>query len=122
MLAHVFFFAALIFLLRVLKQKPLGKNPGWKYFKLAILFFLLWNTDTFIVHWLYIRLPDTAIIGNSLWDHRLTGPFSLEKWIYYIGRFDHLLCVPAIFFLCCSLKRFCCEAESRHQRKMENGP
>ncbi|VAW40563.1 hypothetical protein MNBD_DELTA04-1324, partial [hydrothermal vent metagenome] len=59
MLAHVFYFAALLFLLWILRKRPPGHSAAWRNFKLALIFFLLWNTDTFIVHWLYSRLPDT---------------------------------------------------------------
>ncbi|NOX80851.1 MAG: hypothetical protein GXP57_07160 [Deltaproteobacteria bacterium] len=113
MLAHVLYFAALLFLLLTIKKRPPGHSAAWRNFRLALVFFLLWNTDTFVVHWLYSCLPDTAFAGHSLSDYRLTGPLTPVRWIYYLGRFDHLLCVPAMFFLVLSLRRFCREAESR---------
>lgn len=113
MLAHVFYFAALLFLLLILRKRPPGHSAAWRNFRLALVFFLLWNTDTFIVHWLASRLPDTAFVGHSLWNHRLAGPLTPGRWIYYLGRFDHLLCVPAMFFLVLSLRRLCHETESQ---------
>ncbi len=122
MLAHVFYFAALLFLLRILRKRPPGHSAAWRNFRLALVFFLLWNTDTFIVHWLYSRLPDTAFTGQSLRDYQLVGPLTPARWIYYLGRFDHLLCVPAMFFLVLSLRRFCRETEARPATNPEGGP
>lgn len=117
MLAHVFFTAALIFLLILLKYKPIGKGPAWKYFKISLFFFLLWNIDTFIVHWLSLKIPEKMLVTQgALWEHKLLGPHSIEQWIYYIGKNDHLLCVPAMWYLMQSLRHFCIKARQRHQQ------
>ncbi len=117
MLAHIFFASALAFLLHVLHRRPLGTGSAWRYFKLALFFFLLWNVDTFVVHWLSLRLEENAIIGGSkLWHHRLAPPLDAERWIFYLGRFDHLFCVPAMYFLVRSLRAFCAETEGRLKR------
>jgi len=113
-MAHFFFGAALVFLLFILYRRPIGTGPGWRYFKFSLLFFLVWNIDTVMVHWLSLRLPEDAILGGSrLWHHRLSGPLDWERWLYYLGRFDHLLCVPAMLFLVLSLRAFCAQAEQR---------
>lgn len=112
MMAHVFFTAAMVYLLYILRKRPPGQGAGWTFFRYSIYFFLLWNIDTFVVHWLSIRLPDQALAeAGSLWKHRLLLPLTLERRIYYIGRFDHVLCLPAIIFLVLSLRAFCRQAE-----------
>ncbi len=113
-MAHVFFSAALVFLLYLLHKNPLGYGPAWRYLKLSFLFFLIWNFDTFTVHLLSVRLPSDAILRTpEIWNHKLLPPITWERWLYYAGTFDHLLCVPAICFLVLSLKHFCNEAEQK---------
>jgi hypothetical protein len=119
MMAHVFFSAALVYLLFILWEKPIGRGRGWFHFKCSLYFFLLWNIDTFVVHWLSFRLPEEAlVVAGPLWEHRLSYPLSFERLVLYIGKFDHLLNVPAIIFLMLSLRAFCREAEqSRAEAK-----
>jgi len=120
MLAHVFFASALIFLLHILRRRPMGSGSAWRYFKLSLIFFLIWNVDTFLVHWLSLRLDENAIIGGSrLWHHRLAPPLDWERWLFYLGRFDHIFCVPAMYFLVRSLRDFCAGAEQRLGRTGE---
>lgn len=117
MMAHLFFSAALVFLLCILQRRPPSKSSAWRFLKLSLFFFLLWNIDTLIIHWLSLRLPDNAFItDNALWLHRLRGPMDFERWLYFFGRFDHLLCLPAMWFLALSLNKFCLEAEQRHSQ------
>lgn len=112
--AHLIFSVALVFLLYKLDRNPPGVSKGWRFLKLSLFFFLLWNIDTFTVHLLSIRLPDDALMTQGdLWDHRLLGPISTERLVYYLGRFDHLFCVPAMWFLVRSLHEFCHEADQR---------
>ncbi len=122
MIAHVWYCAALLFLLWTLRKRPPGHSAAWRDFRLALIFFLLWNTDAFIVHWLYSRLPDTAFTGQGLMDYRLVGPLTTARWVYYLGRFDHLLCVPAMFFLVLSLRRLCRETASHPPTKPGTAP
>ncbi len=113
-MAHVFFSAALIFLLYILYRYPVGHGPAWRYLKTSFILFLLWNIDTLSVHILSVRLPADAITRNpDIWQRYLRAPISLERWFFYMGSFDHLLCVPAIFFLVLSLKHFCKETEKK---------
>ncbi len=113
-MAHVFFSAALVFLLYILHKYPVGHGPAWRYLKLSFLLFLIWNIDTFTVHILSVRLPADAIVKNpDIWKNYLRAPLTLERWIYYFGTFDHILCVPAIIFLVLSLKHFCKETKQK---------
>lgn len=112
--AHLIFSGALVFLLCKLERRPPGVSQGWRFLKLSLFFFLLWNIDTFIVHLFSLRLPDNVLITQgSLWSHRLLGPMTLERWGYYLGRFDHLFCLPAMWFLVRSLDKFCSEVDHR---------
>lgn len=113
-MAHVFFAFAMISFLVFLRIKPLGTGKGWRYFRLTLVFFFLWNVNAFIAHTLEHRLPEEAIFsGGHLFDQYLISPLNLHKIFYYVGKFDHLLCVPAMVFFVLALKTFCREAERR---------
>lgn len=117
-MGHVFFAAALVFLLRRLHSRPIGQDRAWRYFKIALIFFLLWNIDTFVVHWISSRLPDDAIFDQGpLSRHYLSLPLDGLRLIYYLGRFDHLLCLPGMWFLVRSLQGFCAKAEMQCRQK-----
>lgn len=118
-MGHFFFVAALFFLLYVLSKRPPGLGKPWKHLKISLVLFLLWNLDTVLVHWLAYRLPEEAFLakGGSLLDDRLALT-ALWPWgFYYLGSFDHLLCVPASWFLILSLKGFCAEVACRQKRE-----
>jgi len=111
-MGHIFFTAALIFLIYILHKYPIDKSKAWKYFKLSIFFWLVWNLDTFLEHIVSSRLPEHAIIkGEHLIYTKLVGPFDFERLLFYFGKFDHFLCVPAMFCLAISLKHFCRRVE-----------
>ncbi len=114
MMGHIFFASALIFLIYILHKYPLDNRPAWKYFKVSIFFWLIWNLDTFLVHILSVRLPKEAIVtGSHLVHSRLKGPFDFERLMFYFGKFDHFLCVPAMYCLAMSLKDFCKQVEEQ---------
>jgi len=117
-MAHLFFVTALLFLLHVLIKRPPGRGRPWRHLKISLLLFLLWNIDTTMVHWLAYRLPEETILaGTTLFDDRLRLPLSGPWLFYYLGSFDHLLCVPAGWFLVMSLRGFCAEAVSRRNQE-----
>jgi len=114
MMAHIFFSGAIIFLLYLLHKRPLGTGPAWKHMKVSLILWLLWNIDTFVVHCISGGLPHEAFATSNGFLHTvLAHPLDTKRIIYYIGKFDHVLCVPAIWFLALSLKSFRDEARQR---------
>lgn len=104
-MGHLFLGAALIFLLHLLRQRPPGTGKPWRHLQLSLLLFLLWDLDTMAIHWLTERLPNEAFIaGATLAGDRVLLPASWPWLFYYVGSLDHLLCVPAAWFLALSLK------------------
>ncbi|WP_457755899.1 hypothetical protein [Thermodesulfatator indicus] len=107
MLAHVIFVVAILFLLYFLRQNPEIKTLPWRYFRWSLFFFLLWNLDAMAAHFLKRELPEEAFyLPANPFEHVLLGPLSWKKWAFYIAHLDHLLCVPAMFFLMQSLRHF----------------
>jgi len=120
MMAHIFFSASLVFFLYILHTRPPGTGASWRNLKISLLLFLIWNVDTFTTHWLSHRLPHDAIVeGVNLFEDFLSGPVDLKRIIYYLGRFDHLICVPAMWYLMNALALF--YEEARKETPGEDG-
>ena len=51
----------------------------------------------------------------GFWEIQITGPADSPGlvWLYYAAKLDHLICVPALFFLFFGLRRLLKDAESR---------
>ncbi len=115
-MAHLFFAVALVFLLYLLHVRPLGTGKAWRLFRLSLLFFLLWNIWTFTAHWFADQLPHEAFSSpDNLWTNHLISDISASSWFYYVTRFDHFLCLPAIWFLLQSLKTFCLDIARKNE-------
>ncbi|MGV1097898.1 hypothetical protein ACUUL3_00615 [Thiovibrio sp. JS02] len=120
-MAHLLFSAALVFLLYILHFRPIGTGKAWNFFKLSLLFFLAWNLNTVLVHWLSGRLPDEYFCGSTVWERRLGPPLNREALVYYLGSFDHLLCLPGMYFLMRSLRLFGRDLERKQHCKVLAG-
>ncbi len=116
-MAHVLFAIAMIFLIYTLHMHPVGHCQGWKYLKISLFFFLLWNINALVVHSLGIKLPEGAITGKNLMDQALSGPLTWQRWLFYITRNDHLLCVPAMWFMMLFLKNSYHEAVNEKKER-----
>lgn len=114
-LSHLFFIFSMGLLIYWLRQRKLVKQKAWRYIQYGALLFILWNLDTFCVHLLDEQVDLIRI--RQLDDLHLqidaADPYRYLGVIYYIARLDHLLCVPALFFLYLGLKRlYHCEDQS----------
>ena len=105
-MAHASFALSMVFLLYMLHVRPLGDCAGWKYLKISVFFFLLWNIDTLIAHTLGTWLSGDAIQGSSMLDQMLVGKKDWRLVLFYITKNDHFLCVPAMAFMFLFLRTF----------------
>ncbi|MBU2537367.1 MAG: hypothetical protein KKH22_02930 [Proteobacteria bacterium] len=116
LMAHLLLFVALLLLLYVLHTKPPDTGLSWKSLKLSLIFFLLWDLDHLFIHWfagdMYHDIKD---LGGSLVEDYFVAPRTPLNFFYYLGRFDHLLCVPALWFFTVALRDFCEVIEKRRQ-------
>jgi len=105
-IAHIFFIISMGSLEYWLRQRNLIREPGWKHIQLAAVLFILWNINAAAVHFMDEHLDILGITKIDLWYIRidyLSGQDSIAL-LYYILKLDHLLCVPAMFFLYWGLK------------------
>jgi hypothetical protein len=83
--------------------------------------FILWNLDTFTVHWIEHTLTKDMFVTTGLdWSQRLSMTAGWRSWLYYFGKFDHFLCVPAILFLLMGLRRLYRQAGAERLSQYEH--
>jgi len=105
-MAHIFFIISMGSLEFWLRQRNLIKEKGWKYIQLSAVLFILWNINAAVVHFLDEHLSILGITKIDLWHlqiENIQGQKSIAI-LYYILKLDHLLCVPAMFFMYYGLK------------------
>jgi hypothetical protein len=118
-LAHLFFIVSMGSLEFWLRQRNLVLEPGWKYIQMAAILFIFWNIDAMTVHFMDEHLHILGITKVDLWHIRiesLQGQYSLAV-LYYLLKLDHLLCVPAMFFLYKGLRCFVRDAAGGDPRE-----
>lgn len=113
-MAHLFFIISMGSLEFWLRQRNLVAKKGWKSIQLAAILFILWNLDAMCVHFMDEHLDILGIQRVGFWQIRIE---SLQAHygvaiLYYLLKLDHLLCVPAMFFLYRGLRHLVREAES----------
>lgn len=103
-IGHVLFIIGTIFLL-VRSRLSHWSGPGWKEFKIFLWLVLFWNFLTFTGHWqsLYIE-PEKYLRLNGLVEaFHIRTPFD---FLFYVTRLDHILFLPAIFYLFLALRNW----------------
>ena len=95
--AHVFFLFSMGLLIFWLRQADLVKAPGWRYIQYAAVFFILWNADAFLVHYLDEQRLAVTVTTISDWHVHIeaSGGGNWLSILYYLAKLDHLLCVPS---------------------------
>ncbi|MDA8239298.1 MAG: hypothetical protein M0Z67_02880 [Nitrospiraceae bacterium] len=110
-MGHLYFILSCIFIMWVIWHHNLQGKRGWRYIFLSEIFFILWNVDTFAGHVTEFWIEPSQIIGaKEGWDYFLRR-ISIQGWesLYYVTRYDHLLCVPAMFFFVLGLRELLSE-------------
>ena len=114
-LAHIFFIVSMGVLIYWLRERKLVKAVGWRYIQYAALFFILWNLDAFSVHLLEEQIAVIDVRRIDSWKLSITAANHSDTliWLYYAAKLDHLLCVPAVFFLYFGLRRLLKETDDK---------
>jgi hypothetical protein len=118
-LAHLFFMLSMVILIYWLRQRKLVRQTGWKYIQYAAVFFILWNANVMLVHFLDEQAMLVTVENISTWQIRVSS--SLGRWAeitYYIAKLDHLICVPALLFLFLGLRTIGTETKRSPEEKI----
>ncbi len=103
-MAHVLFFGSLLYLYWDLRRSAF-EGKGWTYLQWFCILMLAWNIIAFTGHTVAIHLESGHISTATSYIHsRLMGPMNLLKVVFYLTRFDHIVVVPALFFLLIGLR------------------
>lgn len=80
---------------------------GWRYLQVFCLLMAGWNLLAFIGHLAGVVLDAEALAQTDCYlQTRLLEPFTLNKLVYFTTKLDHLIYVPAMFFLFLGLRSF----------------
>ena len=105
-MAHILFMGALAYLFWDIKRTSFT-GIGWRFLQVFCILFFMWNIAAFIGHWVTHLIDDSAFdMANGYWLSRLRYPLGPVKLVYYLTRMDHLVSMPALFFLMLSLRSF----------------
>jgi hypothetical protein len=104
-LGHIFFLFSLLALGYWLKSKWALEGKSKLYLRLSCLFLVLWNFDVIIMHFLDEQ-SGLINVSRNAFDIYIKSPANshILEYLYYFGKMDHILCVPALFFLYKGLK------------------
>ena len=105
-MAHVLFMAALCYLYWDTKRSAFS-GRGWTYLRVFCVLTILWNALAFAGHGAthYLHPVDFTTVDGYLFS-KVNRPITFVKFLYYIAKLDHLIMVPAMFFLYMSLRSF----------------
>jgi len=105
-MAHVLFMGALIYLFWDIRRSSFQQR-GWVYLQLFCLLMFLWNFIAFTGHEAHHHMkPTDFFYGDSYFQTKLIFPLTSLKLTYYLTKLDHLISVPALFFLYLALRAF----------------
>lgn len=80
---------------------------GWRYLQMFCGLMACWNALAFMGHLTGAYLDPGALLQTDCYlETRLLSPFTLNKYLYFITKLDHLIYVPALFFLFLGLRSF----------------
>ena len=103
-IAHLLFITGMLILFLRL-NRSVGDGPGWIQFKLFIILILLWNLLTFYGHWHREIINADKFIREAGYTTGFILDSPLDA-LFYLSRLDHLLLVPAFFFLLWALSKW----------------
>jgi hypothetical protein len=80
---------------------------GWRYLQMFCILMVCWNTLAFVGHLAGVYLDPEALLQTDCYlQTRLLSPLSLNRSLFFITKLDHLIYVPALFFLFLGLRSF----------------
>jgi hypothetical protein len=109
-LAHFFFMFSMVMLIYRIRQRKLVNQAGWKHIQYAAFFFILWNINVMLVH--FLDEQALLITVERISARQINVSSSVGKWveiIYYVAKLDHLICVLALLFFFLGLKKLAAE-------------
>lgn len=116
-IAHLFFAFSMGILIYWLRERDLVQETGWRFVQYAAFFFILWNIEAIITHYLDGWDETFDLINAGTWNAWVPWMKDSSSLVvlYYLFKMDHLLCLPGIIFLYAGLRQLLKQAQA-------NGP
>lgn len=119
-MAHVFFIGALGYLFWDIRRTSFS-GLGWVYLQVFCVLMIAWNILALTGHAAGLLLsPEDFVSRNGLVATHLVGEVTAAKVLYFLGKLDHLLCVPALLFLFLGLRSFYRNLETSDDQEGES--
>lgn len=81
------------------------RGRGWFEFKTFLWLIIIWNLLTFFGHWRNEYIGNEHFVQSGSKTLSFVAHNSVDL-LYYLSRLDHLILVPAMFFLVRALKKW----------------
>ena len=105
-MAHLHYIFALSYFFWDIRRTSFT-GRGWRYLQLFCILMTCWNIIAFIGHLAETYLDPQSLLQTDCYlQVRLLSPFTLNESLYFITKLDHLIYVPALFFLFIGLRSF----------------
>ena len=105
-MAHIHYLLALGYFYWDIRRTAFT-GRGWRYLQFYCILMAAWNIVAFTGHAVGVSLdPQELLHHNGYLQTILKSPIDLHKFSYFITKLDHLLCVPALFFLFIGMRSF----------------
>jgi hypothetical protein len=105
-MAHIHYLFALGYFFWDIRRTAFT-GRGWRFLQLYCILMAAWNILAFVGHAVGVYLqPHQLIQHNGYLQTVLASPLDLHKLTFFITKLDHLLCVPALFFLFIGMRSF----------------
>jgi hypothetical protein len=105
-MAHILYVAALGSLYWD-TQRSVFSDRGWTYLRIFCVLTILWNILALVGHAATLNMhPEDFAATDGYLLSKISTPITLIKIVYYAAQLDHLLMVPAMFFLFLSMRSF----------------
>ncbi|MFZ5450460.1 MAG: hypothetical protein ACOZF2_01105 [Thermodesulfobacteriota bacterium] len=113
-MAHLLFFAAMVFFIFAMRHEKLQRYRGFTYVMWGCAILAFWNLDAVVGHSLEWGLVNPVIMGRGLSQRLLME--DTETWFYYLTQIDHfVLLIPAFYLYYRGLTVLAQESQSESQ-------
>lgn len=118
-MGHLFFLVSMVALIFTLSGKGLDKHKGWRLIQYSAFFFILWNLDAVLGHFLdnQIHAVEIKNISITTMQMEVYNNSPVLYRIYYALKLDHLLAVPAMILFYMGLSRLVREQRNNPVKK-----
>ena len=119
-LAHLYFIFSMGTLIYWIRRRELVREKGWRYIQYSAIFFILWNIDAFAVHFIDEQISAVVVSQTDPFHIHITTSEGFEwvRYLYYLAKLDHLLCVPAMIFLYLALRNLLRQSSPADKRSL----